>query len=138
MKDEPLAPHLPQLWSKEAFEAEGFSVSINDPFVGNVCIGRHSDVEHNRNSIQIEMTKGLYMDEVNFEKLECFDEVQACFGEVLARISDYCREQTPWPGARVPSATAQPSQMEPLRPLVDGRRPGAAGGASAGQRPGQI
>ncbi|MDX6748598.1 N-formylglutamate amidohydrolase [Geminicoccaceae bacterium 1502E] len=81
--------------SKEAFEAEGFSVSINDPFVGNVCIARHSDVEHNRNSIQIEMTKGLYMDEVNFEKLECFDEIQARFGAVLARISDYCREQTP-------------------------------------------
>ena len=86
------SPEFMQI-SKEAFEAEGFSVSLNDPFVGNVCIGRHSDVEHKKNSIQIEMTKGLYMNEASFEKLECFDDVRTRFGAVMARISSYCRDQ---------------------------------------------
>ena len=79
--------------SREAFEAQGFTVSFNDPFVGNVCIGRHSDVARGRNSIQIEMTKGLYMNEATFEKLPCFDEVRTRFGAVLGTIAGYCRDK---------------------------------------------
>jgi len=79
--------------SKEAFEAEGFSVSFNDPFVGNVCIGRHSNVKLGRNSVQIEITKGLYMNEASFEKLDCFDDVRKRFGSVMSSISQYCRDQ---------------------------------------------
>lgn len=80
--------------SKEAFEAEGFSVSLNDPFVGNVCIKNYSAPAERRNSIQIEMVKGLYMNEATFEKLPGFDEVRTRFGAVMKRVTAYCRENT--------------------------------------------
>lgn len=76
----------------EAFKAEGFTVSINDPFVGQESVRRHSRPKERRNSLQLEMIKGLYMNEETFEKNDRFDDVRAGVGRVLARIADYCRQ----------------------------------------------
>jgi N-formylglutamate deformylase len=77
---------------KEAFEAEGFSCSVNDPFVGGESIRRHSDPKGRRNSIQFEMIKGLYMDEDTWARTERFDSVRDGVGRVIGRIAAYCRD----------------------------------------------
>jgi N-formylglutamate amidohydrolase len=76
----------------KAFEAEGFTVSVNDPFVGGECVRRHSRPAEGRNSLQFEMIKGLYMDEETWRKTDRFDAVKAGVGKVIGRISAYCRE----------------------------------------------
>ncbi len=76
---------------KESFEAEGFSCSVNDPFVGGECIRRHSKPSARRNSIQFEVIKGLFMDEETWRKKPEFDQVRDGVGRVIGRIAAYCR-----------------------------------------------
>lgn len=76
----------------EAFKAEGFSVTVNDPFVGQESIRMHADPARRRNSLQIEMIKGLYMDEETFEKNDRFEDTQRRIGQVIARIARWCRD----------------------------------------------
>jgi len=52
------------------FKAEGLSVKFNKPFNGASLIKHTSDLSYNRNSLQIEIARDLYMD---YETLE-FDE----------------------------------------------------------------
>lgn len=80
------------LMCKDAFEAEGFSCSINDPFIGGECIRRHGDPKARRHSIQFEMTKGLYMDEDTWARTERFDQVRDGVGRVMGRIAVYCSD----------------------------------------------
>lgn len=80
---------------KESFEAEGFSCSVNDPFVGGECIRRHGKPAERRNSIQFEVIKGLYMDETSWRKKPDFDQVRDGVGRVLGRIAAYCTASTP-------------------------------------------
>ena len=77
--------------SIEAFKAEGFSVTVNDPFVGQESVRMHSDPPNRRNSLQIEMIKGLYMNEETFNKNERFADTQRRIGLVVARIGAWCR-----------------------------------------------
>lgn len=82
---------------KESFEAEGFTCSVNDPFVGGECIRRHGDPGTRRNSIQFEVIKGLFMNEDTWRKTERFEQVRDGIGRVIGRIAAYCREAAPRP-----------------------------------------
>lgn len=77
---------------KESLEAEGFSCSVNDPFVGGECIRRHGRPGARSHSIQFEVIKGLFMNEDTWRKTERFEQVRDGVGRVLGRIAAYCRE----------------------------------------------
>ena len=46
----------------------GFTVSINDPYKGFELVRRHGRPAEGRHSLQIEVNRGLYMDEVTLSK----------------------------------------------------------------------
>lgn len=52
------------------FEAQGLKTTINWPYKGGQLIRRFSDPARGRHAIQIELNRGLYMDEARFEKKE--------------------------------------------------------------------
>lgn len=69
-------------------EGFGYSVSLNVPFRGAELVCAYSDPATNRHSIQIELNRKLYMDEVTREKNAGYAELKAN----LARLGEACRD----------------------------------------------
>ena len=67
----------------EKFEREGLGTQINDPYKGGELICRHSAPSENRHSIQVELNRALYMNEVTFEKSEGFKNIRKIIDKVL-------------------------------------------------------
>lgn len=72
---------------------EGYSVARNDPYKGVALIERMGQPEKNKHSIQIEVNRALYMNEVTFEKTANFTKVQKSLTALSKAVSDYVRSQ---------------------------------------------
>ena len=75
------------------FRELGYSVSVNDPFKGADSIRRHGNPADGVNSLQIEMVKGLYMQDDNFNKSADYDRVREDLGKFAATVSAYVRSK---------------------------------------------
>lgn len=69
-----------------AFKARGYSVAMNDPYEGVELVRLAGDPARNRHSLQIEINRALYMDEVTRERLPSFDALKADIDHVLASV----------------------------------------------------
>jgi N-formylglutamate deformylase len=65
----------------------GYSVSINEPYVGNELIGRHGDPAHGIDSIQVEINKKLFMDTKTFRKTAGFDKLKTDLDRLLVIVA---------------------------------------------------
>jgi N-formylglutamate deformylase len=86
------APEFTQMVA-QAFKQRGFSVAINDPYKGVALIARLGRPRERRHSLQIEMHRGLYMNEKTRERSSGFNTVKAALGEVAREIASYIKEQ---------------------------------------------
>lgn len=77
----------------QALRSRGFSVAINDPFKGVALISRLGRPAENRHSLQIELHRGLYLDEATCERNAGFDALQAALAGVAQDIAAYVRTQ---------------------------------------------
>ena len=77
----------------EAFRRRGLSVALNDPFKGVALIARLGRPAERRHSLQIELHRGLYMDEDTRARSANFDTLQRTLAEVSADIAAYVRSQ---------------------------------------------
>jgi N-formylglutamate deformylase len=77
----------------QALRSRGFTVAINDPFKGVALIARLGRPAERRHSLQIELHRGLYMDEATRERSAGFDTLQAALGDVARDIAAYVRSQ---------------------------------------------
>ncbi|MDM0044277.1 N-formylglutamate amidohydrolase [Variovorax dokdonensis] len=77
----------------ESLRKRGYSVAINDPFKGVALIARLGRPAERRHSIQIEVHRGLYMDEATRERSANFNQLQANLAEVAGDIAAYVRSQ---------------------------------------------
>ena len=69
------------------FRARGYEVAINDPFKGVELVRMYSDPAQGRHSLQIELSKAVYLRPGTRERNERFDQVQAHLGELVAELS---------------------------------------------------
>ena len=67
----------------------GYRVAVNNPYKGMELLRRHGDPARLRNSLQIEISKQLYLDETNNELTKGFDTVQAHLSQMMAFMRDY-------------------------------------------------
>lgn len=67
----------------------GYSVSLNVPFRGAELVSAYSAPEKNRHSIQIELNRKLYMDEVTREKTTGYIELQENLAKLGTILGDY-------------------------------------------------
>jgi N-formylglutamate deformylase len=75
-------------WALAAFKKEGFEVAVNWPYKGGRITQRYGKPASGHHTLQIELNRALYMDEVTREKLiGAFENVQLRLGRVLARIA---------------------------------------------------
>jgi N-formylglutamate deformylase len=75
----------------QALRQMGYSVAINRPFQGAELVRRHGDPPRNRHSLQVEVNRGLYLDDRTLEPNEHFDRVRADLGRASAMLAGYVR-----------------------------------------------
>lgn len=77
----------------QALRRRGFNVAVNDPFKGVALIARLGRPSERRHSLQIELHRGLYMDEGTRERSSGFESLQNALTEVAAEIAAYVKSQ---------------------------------------------
>ena len=72
--------------------ARGYTVARNDPYKGVQLIARIGQPAQRRHSLQIEIRRPIYMDEVTRERSADFDTVQRDLAALAATLARYARE----------------------------------------------
>lgn len=76
----------------EALKKRGFNVAINDPFKGVALIARLGRPAERRHSLQIEVHRGLYMNEITRERSAGFRALQDALKGVSQDIANYVKD----------------------------------------------
>ena len=71
----------------------GYEVRINDGYKGVEIVRRQGRPAERRHSLQIEIDRALYMDQVTLEKLPGFAPLQADLARLIAVLGDFVRQQ---------------------------------------------
>ena len=72
---------------------EGLSVAINDQFKGVELVRRYGNPAHDCHSVQIEIDRGLYMDEWKIIKKPGFRALRDSLARVVGKLAEYVRGQ---------------------------------------------
>lgn len=76
---------------KQAIEAQGYRVAVNDPYAGQELVRVMGEPRERRHSLQIEVKRSLYMNEVTREPNAHFDDLRAALAGVLEEVARYVR-----------------------------------------------
>jgi N-formylglutamate amidohydrolase len=72
----------------ETLKSCGYSVSVNDPYVGNELIARHGNPALGIDSIQVEINKKLFIDTQTFRKTSGYAKLKADLGRLLKTVAE--------------------------------------------------
>ena len=74
--------------TQAAFEAEGFAVVRNAPFAGGYITQRYGRPARGLHAVQIEIDRGLYLDQRRIVPGPRFEETRVRIGRVVARLAE--------------------------------------------------
>lgn len=77
----------------EAVRRRGFTVAVNEPYKGVALIARLGRPAERRHSLQIEIHRGLYMDEMTRERTGGFGALQDALAQIAKDIATHVKEQ---------------------------------------------
>ena len=77
----------------ETLRGFGYTVQLNHPFKGAALVQRFGRPQDGRHSLQIEINRGLYMDEERIEKTDGFAALKRDVDRLLAAIAGFIGEQ---------------------------------------------
>ncbi|MEP6941640.1 MAG: N-formylglutamate amidohydrolase [Betaproteobacteria bacterium] len=83
----------------DALSRMGYAVAINDPYKGVELVRRHGRPGEGRHSLQIEINRRLYMNEMTLEKHAGFGALQANLTRLLGELRDFVGTAVPRAGA---------------------------------------
>jgi N-formylglutamate deformylase len=72
----------------ETLKSYGYSVSVNDPYVGNELIARHGNPALGIDSIQVEINKKLFIDTKTFRKTPGYAKLKADLSRLLKTVAE--------------------------------------------------
>jgi N-formylglutamate deformylase len=75
----------------ETLRGFGYDVRVNDPYKGVELVRAYSDPKHGRNSVQIEINRGLYMDEKKVERSANFPVLKAQIDKLIGVLAEFVR-----------------------------------------------
>lgn len=75
----------------EALRASGYSVAVNEKFKGVELIRRYADPAAGREALQIEVNRGIYMDETTIVRSERFGATRAAVTRMIAAVEGFAR-----------------------------------------------
>jgi len=74
----------------------GYNVGINIPgYRGAYIVHKYSDLKENKNALQIEINRSLYMDETNFQKTAGFNALKKDLEHLLQKMISYDQKLYP-------------------------------------------
>ncbi len=76
----------------EFFRSRGYSVAINDPYKGVELVRMYSDPRYGRHSLQVEVNKGLYLNNGTRERSPGYAALKADLGELVLDLTRYAQE----------------------------------------------
>lgn len=76
----------------ESLRASGYSVGVNDKFKGVELIKRYSNPAKRRESLQIEVNRGIYMDEAAITRSERFAGTKAAITRMIEELEAFARK----------------------------------------------
>jgi len=71
----------------------GYDVAINDPYKGVELVRKHGRPSENRHSLQIEINRRLYMDEMSLEPNDGYAKLERDLESMLKAIAAYVRRR---------------------------------------------
>ena len=71
----------------DTLKGMGYGVNVNDPYVGNVLIGRHGNPARGVDSVQIEVNKKLFMDTQTFRAAAGLEKLKADIDKLLRLVA---------------------------------------------------
>ncbi len=74
-------------------ESLGYRVALNNPYKGVELVHRYGNPSRGRHSLQIEINRGLYMNEETFEKHCGFEPLRQSLTHLIGRIADYAGDR---------------------------------------------
>lgn len=77
----------------EAFVSLGYTVAINDPYVGQDLIREHGRPGDGCESLQIELNRKLYLDEATRERSGRFERMRQDVDRVLRQVAQFVRAE---------------------------------------------
>ncbi|MBI1214774.1 MAG: N-formylglutamate amidohydrolase [Alphaproteobacteria bacterium] len=80
--------------ARASLEAMGYRVAVNNPYKGVEIIRRYGRPRKNRHSLQLEIHRGLYMDEASRLKTPGFAKLQKDMGQLVSQLIDYTRKNS--------------------------------------------
>jgi len=84
------------------FRRQGYTVALNDPYAGQDLVRTLGRPALGQHSLQIEINRGLYLNETTREPKRQFPELRKRIHLVLQAIADYIREETKEAGRKAP------------------------------------
>lgn len=78
---------------RDHLRSQGFKVSLNDPFKGVELINRYSEPSIGRHSLQIEVNRALFMNEVTFEKTSNYNAFKEKMNKLIIFCTDFAQNQ---------------------------------------------
>jgi N-formylglutamate amidohydrolase len=78
----------------ETLTGMGYQVAVNRPFRGAELVSRHGRPGEGRHSLQIEINRGLYMNEERIEKTAGFDPLRADIDRLIQAIAGFTRRRS--------------------------------------------
>ena len=76
---------------RDFIKSLGYKVAINDPYKGVELVERYSDPARGRHSLQIEISRALYMDEETGEKSKNYKNLKADITKLIQFCVDYAQ-----------------------------------------------
>ena len=78
----------------DTLKGMGYSVGVNDPYVGNVLIGRHGNPARGVDSVQLEVNKQLFMDTKTVRKTAGFAKLKSDIDGLLGVLAADTRQRS--------------------------------------------
>jgi N-formylglutamate amidohydrolase len=73
----------------ESLRSSGYSVTVNDRFKGVELIRRYSDPANRRESLQIEVNRGIYMNEAAITRTERYGATKSAITKMIQAVREY-------------------------------------------------
>lgn len=76
---------------KQRLEAMGYSTAMNDPYAGGDIVLAYGKPAEKRHSLQIEINRSLFMDEIAITKTAGFSRIKTDLTRLVAAVCDYAK-----------------------------------------------
>jgi len=76
-------------WVAEWFRAQGYATQVNTPYQGGDLVAHFGAPASGRHSVQVEINRGLYMNESAFERSSGFDPLQRALTAFVQDLGRY-------------------------------------------------